>query len=95
MRTCECCREYTLTTRPRALFGFSDIKAHLCDPCANEGHARQQCFLCGELIWNCAQLDHVQAKHPRVLERRANEPEDPQPQPTQRIIGRLPLDLLP
>jgi len=90
MRRCECCTEYVVSVRPRLVKG-TNLSARLCDTCANAGHGRDQCLVCGEYTWHCARVAHMSLAHPLVLEKLANDPMTelaPKP-PRQRYLGQI------
>jgi hypothetical protein len=72
MPACECCRT---AGRPAAAYvTLGRFTARLCATCADRGHARDACLLCGAGVWRCARVAHFAAGHPGLLARLANDP---------------------
>jgi hypothetical protein len=71
------------------------VSAVLCDACAASGHTCGACKRCASdegsaaFVWTCARISHVQDKHPGLIERRDNAPDDPEPTPSGRVIGQI------
>lgn len=84
--TCDCCRESQLLVYCKS----GDVRVRLCVPCADAGHHRDHCLICGEPCWHCARVAHFADAHPRTLAKLANDPfDETKLKPIQKQLGTV------
>ena len=72
MANCECCRDRDAQTYTT----MGKYRANLCQRCADTKHALNNCLLCGERCWSCAQFAHVAEAHSHYVLTGSNMPNE-------------------